>query len=119
MFKYLSGKLPHSLDNFYRFTSSIHSYGTRQSNILYTYVHKFRLHIQVNFSLRFVEGTKIWNSLPLEIRLIYNISNFKKYLKMFKFNALHHYCVYRFNFDACLPGILFHSKYDLVCLTIH
>ena len=73
MSKYCADKFPDIFDNFLKLTSSVYGYITRQSNLLY--VPKIRLDIG-KFSLRF-HGTKIWNSLPPELRLIHNISKFK------------------------------------------
>ena len=72
MYKYLNGLLPLSYADYYIRKSSIHMINTRNSHDLYRPMH--RTNIRKN-SIR-IQGVKVWNVIPIEIRNKISISSF-------------------------------------------
>ena len=77
MYKYTMDMLPVVFEGWFTLRSSIHRYNTRQSDSYH--LHKFRTNIG-KFSLR-SQGTKVWNSVPLQMRTANNLRQFKGLLK--------------------------------------
>ena len=77
-FTYHIHDLPHSFENFFRFTSNVHSHNTRYSvNTLYLPPSRISGH-QQNISFR---APKLWSDLNLSLRSISSLPLFKKHLK--------------------------------------
>ena len=77
----MTGSAPHYLSNLFVFQSDVHYYQTRSVSRQDCYIPKSTLNIgQRSFHYR---ATKLWNSLPNDIRLASNIEKFKMLLKEF------------------------------------
>ena len=79
MFKYANGMLPEVINELYTPNNTIHSYETRQHNMLH--LSKGNLNVYTK-SFRYT-STHIWNFLQTHFNVYVSISEFKKSLKTF------------------------------------
>ena len=80
VYQWSNNLLPPCFSDYFKFSSSVHSYSTRQScdgNLYVTSVNTTQYGLR---SLKFT-GSRIWNSLPLNITKSNSFSLFRKALK--------------------------------------
>lgn len=79
VYKGVHHTLPSSFNNYFTLNSAVHDYNTRISSG----VHLLQSRIVArHFSIKF-HGARVWNSVPIEIRLSLSEHIFKKKLKLF------------------------------------
>ncbi len=107
--KFINNKqdLPETFHNFYILSSHIHSYQTRHSNGLHLLFCRTSSH-QFNISFR---GPKVWNDLPLFLRLT-SQSSFKRLLKSWAFKSIYH-CIIM---HTMCPSCMFLCSVDITAL---
>ena len=79
MYSFKDGLLPSVFKNMFSLTSQVHSYNTRNSNAFFLF--SVRTNIRL-FTIRF-QGSKVFNSLNLNIQNAATISLFKSRLKAY------------------------------------
>jgi len=74
VFLHMQNLLPSPLSSLFVLNSDCHQYLTRQKDNLHLHTHKY------SFSLR-VQGTQIWNDIPLSLRNSLTLSSYKHKLR--------------------------------------
>lgn len=77
MYQVTHNMMPNSFCTMYTFNSAIHAYCTRSKNNIHVDQYRTNVH---KYSIK-IHGTKLWNSLPITLRQLPSLSQFKKAYK--------------------------------------